>query len=591
MLVSRDDVVARMRQALKVTEPDLDTTIGSPVRKILDVVGESVAMAYADQHLLGYQYDIDSKQGADLDDYVAQFGFTRIPARRASGVVTFERQTASGADVLVPIGTQVATQGSSPVIVATVVPARLIVGETTIDIPARAAVGGATGNVAAGTLTRRVTPVNGIMSMSNYQPFTGGADAESDAQLRLRFKRTALRGMAGTEDMFLGVALDNDAVTHANVIGASKRRREQVEIVGGTATSTVPDAKYVYPDSAIFGANIDDGSILTPGVHYNFAPTAPPSITVLDPTQAPDGVYDFEFEYLPEASRNDPEGSPATTNRVDVYVNGRQDTPATEIAVFSTSRVFSNVAGDRLDAADFVRADGTHPNAGNYFIPLSFAPISIAPDSIRVGGIDYFVGSAYFMVLDDTNTGGTSNSLSGIEWVAIANGGVTEPTNGAALEFDYSYNSVPGDVERAMRTWRLITTDVRVHAATRILLRLNLAIIYLPGYSEATVRPQIEQVLSDTLGAIGFNNVVQVSDLLAVVHGVPGVDSVRFLTSDDDTDYGIERMSEADTLLSIYSTSSGSPRRAVDVIVGDDEYPVLHSVRLVQKAENTFGAG
>ena len=85
-MASAADVAAQMVAALALSEPELDTSIGTPVRKILDAVAEAVAEAYVDQHLVNYAFDIDSKQGADLDDFVLLFGFTRVPAQRASGI-------------------------------------------------------------------------------------------------------------------------------------------------------------------------------------------------------------------------------------------------------------------------------------------------------------------------------------------------------------------------------------------------------------------------------------------------------------------------------------------------------------------------
>jgi hypothetical protein len=63
MAITVNDIVSRMRAALSLSEPDLDTTVGTPTRKILDAVGEVIAEAYVDRSLLTYQYDIDSKTG------------------------------------------------------------------------------------------------------------------------------------------------------------------------------------------------------------------------------------------------------------------------------------------------------------------------------------------------------------------------------------------------------------------------------------------------------------------------------------------------------------------------------------------------
>src|SRR5690606_41875788 len=55
------------------------------------------------------------------------------------------------------------------------------------------------------------------------------------------------------------------------------------------------------------------GDFLPPGVHYEFDHTQnPPVITLLGPMA--DGVFELEYEYVPWASRNDPENG--VTNRV-----------------------------------------------------------------------------------------------------------------------------------------------------------------------------------------------------------------------------------------------------------------------------------
>ena len=82
---------ARMMQALGLSDPDLDTSVGTTPSKIIDMVAEQLAEVDSTQDLLSYRFDIDSKHGADLDDFVAMFGFSRLAARRANGVVTLFR--------------------------------------------------------------------------------------------------------------------------------------------------------------------------------------------------------------------------------------------------------------------------------------------------------------------------------------------------------------------------------------------------------------------------------------------------------------------------------------------------------------------
>lgn len=584
MAVGVNDVVSQMRALLSLSDPDLDTTVGTVTRKILDVVGEVVAESYLDRYLLDYQYDIDTKIGADLDAFVSLFGFTRLTARRAVGTITFER-TGSTTAVTIPVGSQL---GTNTVTVQTVVPAMMLVGDTSITVPAQAMLGGASGNIPANSLRLRQTPLDGVASFSNLTAFTGGTDPESDEQLRLRFKRTIFRNLAGTEQMFTAVALEDRDVTQVNVLGASRRRREQIQVTGGTATSTLPatSIRYVYANSSIFGANIDGGSILTPNVHYTFNPTSPPSITGISGA-VPDGIYDFEFEYIPAASRNDPTNG--VTNRVDIYVNGTRATEATETALWRTTRTFNATVGDPLNRTNFLRSDSTTPTVGNYFVALAFAPAIDASvnNQITIGAVTYTEGVDYWVVNDITAQGGTSRSLSGLEFLSAANGQTKAiPADGATFGADYIFNAIPRDIEQAIATWRLITTDVRVHQAKVVLLNVSMAVMLTPGLSLSAVQPAISSAISQYIATVGFGGVVQISDLLEVAHQVNGVDAVRLLTSSDNaTVYGVQRVSSTGAVLTTYSSGG----RAADVIINDDEVPALNAVTVVQRAQNSMG--
>lgn len=589
MAVDVNSVVSQMRQALLLSEPDLDTTVGTTVRKILDAVGEMVAESYVDRYLLDYQYDVDSKQGADLDDFVAQFGFTRLAARRATGTVTFERSGLADTLVIIPVGTLLGTDGAVPTSVITVVPAMLLPGDTSISVPAQALLGGAAGNVAVNALRVQQTPLMGVTSFTNQVAFTGGTDAEGDLQLRERFKRTIFRNLAGTEQMFVATALENPAVSQVNVLGASKRRREQVQVIGGTATSTIQGARYIYPNSSVFGTDLDGGAILTPGVHYTFNATVPPSITSIG-AGVPDGFYDFEFEYVSTASRNDP--TAGVSNRVDVYVNGESAAQANEVALWHAARVFNTTADDPLNRTNFQRLDSSQPVAGNHFLALSFAPVIDASlsDSIVIGAVTYIEGTDYWMVNDITREGGTSRSLSGIEFKSAANGQAKAlPAENTAVALEYAFNTVPRDVEEAVRSWRLITTDVRVHQAKQVRLNVHMAVILDPGLALASIQPQVYARLADYISRVGFNGVVQVSDLLEVAHSVDGVDAVRMLASSEPAAtgrYGLQVVSASNDVLDTNATSG----RAKDLLLGDDQVPNLNMVYLVQKAQNSFGA-
>jgi hypothetical protein len=601
------DVVAKMVASLRASDPNLDTSVGTPVRKILDAVGESVAEAYTDQHLITYFYDIDSKIEADLDDFVALFGFARIPAQRAQGVVTFTRpndSTAQSSAAIISVGTQVAALSQPPVYAQTTVSAVMDPGQLTVGVPVQALVGGSAGNLAAGAITTMAAQNSTITRVTNVNPLSGGSDQESDAALRARFKATVFRSLAGTEAMYRAVAMEvpqdrNDAFSRAveqvNVIGSTLRMREQLQLTSGRATISLTNAAFIYSDSVVVGADIDAGSTLTAGVNYTFTASNSTSgadatavLASIDATNMPDGFYDVYFEYVPQASRNDPAGvrfgQGAVNNRIDLWCTGAKPTQATQSIVVDRNRVFTPSPGPFFNQKFRMNAVSPIPPINRVFIPLAFGPILDVPDTISVGGTTYYEGSDYWIVHQDDAFGYTANSYFGLAWLASR-----APAQGATFSLTYTYNSVPRDVQDAINVWRLVGTDCRAHQGKQAQLRFHLAIMYDRRYNPAQVNTAIDTALSGWLSTLGFAANLQISDAIQVVHNVPGVDNVRFLTSTDDaTSYALTQMSPFQTnyQLGVYQRFG----RAADVLFDDATYPVFHSTRIVQRGINNFGS-
>jgi uncharacterized phage protein gp47/JayE len=607
---STSDVVANMVAALQASEPDLDTSIGTPIRKILDAVGEAIAEAYSDQHLITYQYDIDSKVGGDLDDFCALFGITRIPAQRAQGVVTFTRPNdqfaATTAAVIAP-GTQVLAQTNPVVYVQTTVGSILNPGQLSVDVPVQAVTAGASGNVAAGLLTTIASSVNGVTTCINANPLSGGSGQETDDDLRARFKATVFRSLAGTQAMYTAIAQSvlqdpatpsTFAVSAVNVIGSSKRYREQVQLVSGTATSTVQNAAYIYASNVYCGVDIDGGSFLIPGADFTFAPSNPSdrsnasAIVSSISANMPNGLYDLDFEYIPQSSRNDPGNTRfangAVNNRIDVYVNGSVPTVATQSVVFSNAVTFNNTtAGSAYYNAYFESSNVTTPTPPNgfIFVPLAFGPILSVPSTLSIASTSYTLGTDYWIVRRNDAFGLAPNSAYGLLWQTSR-----VPANGSSFSISYTYNKVARMVQDAIDQWRLVGTDAKAHAGKRVPIKFNFAIVYSRAYDPTAVNTAISTALSAMVNSIGFNAQLQVSDVLQTVHNVPGVDNVRFLTStDDSSSYAMCAISPYDgtTQTSVYATGG----RAIDVSFSDAQYPIFNSLRVIQRARNTFMTG
>jgi hypothetical protein len=594
-MASREEILGDMLASLRAAVPDLDVGIGSVMRKIYDPVAEAIAERDLDKYLYEYAYDIDAKQGGDLDEMVRLFGITRLPARRSYGEVTFSRNNPSAAAVRIPTGTQVQTDPELPpvAVVQTIVDATIPVGLTSVTVPCVASLAGADGNVSAGTLTFRRTALAGITAMTNTVAFTGGLDEESDTYLRRRFKETVFRNLAGTSQMYRGIALDVTEVTQANVIGATKRWIERVEIVSGAATTTVQDATYIVPDTGAIGADLTSGDILRESVHYtiNYG-VNPPTIAVIDGTAMPDGIYDVEFDYVPSASRNDLENG--ISNRVDVYVKGERAIEATATLVFDSARTFNNTSTDRFYRLKFKRRDESSPVLGNFFVPYPLVPVldpSIS-NQITIDGVTYTENTHYWLVHDVTSTGMAPRSFDGIEIRSQANGSpLVDPPDGDVFAVTYTWNEIPADVsQRINNTWRLTNQDAWVHSGLLRRLRFYFAAILSRGFTKEQVEASVATAISNYLDSLGFNTVLQASDILSVAHAVPGIDSIRFLTDDDDpTNYAIQRVNESGSVMETFAIGS-SPSQVSDVPFGDNETPVFDDLTIDVRAQNTWGA-
>jgi uncharacterized phage protein gp47/JayE len=608
---STADIVSNMVASLRVAEPNLDTSIGTPVRKILDVVGEAISEAYTDGYLINYQYDIDSKAGGDLDDFCALFGITRIPAQRATGIAVFTRPndtTAATTLVTIAPGTQLIAMTNPLVYVQTTVGAAMSPGQTSVGVPVQAVVAGAAGNVAAGLLNTLASSAPGVTSVINDAPLVGGLAQETDDALRTRFKQTVFRALSGTSAMYQAVAQSilqdpstpsTFAVSNVNVLGSSKRYREQVQIVGGTATSTLQHAAYIFADNVICGPDIDAGVILAQGTAYSFTPTNPTNgadaTTVLTALSGmPDGFYDLDFEYVPQASRNDPANTRwaqgGINNRVDIWCNGSIAQAATQSLVFTNALTFSATTTSPYYISNFVVYSDTVPTpaAGQIFIPLAYGPI-IWPafdQTITINGVIYNYGTDYWIVKQKSPFGDSARSLYGLIWTSTTG---RIPANGFAFTFNYTYNRVPSDVQNAIEQWRLVGTDALAHAGIPVQLQFNLAVVYDIRFDSTVVNTNINTALSALVDTLGFESELTVSQVLKTVSEVAGVTNVRFLTSTDNSvTYAITQISNYSTTQTGVFAYSG---RATDIFFADDHYPVFYASNLVAKANNSFMVG
>lgn len=604
-MASQSDISSQIVAALAASEPDLDTSVGSVVRKIVDAVAASISSATLDSQMLAYQYDVNSMTGAALDSFVQLFGMTRYPAVRASGTVTLTRSAAPDV-VTVPVASQVATADGT-VVVQTLAAVILEPGALAASVPVQAVVTGPSGNAPAASLTRLLTPVSEVTSVTNVAALTGGAAQETDTQLQARWKATVFKNIAGTSQMFLGIALNDPGCTAANVVDGATRYREQLQVQSGSAASTVPDAQYTYPSGQAVGHDIDNGDVAAPGVQYTWNSAAnPPVVQVIDSSYFPSGqLIDVSFLYMDKYSRNSP--AAGIYSRVDVWCAGQRPLPAAATVKFSNSVTFQASSASAWYAGSFTRPDGSSAAVGNVFVALPFGPIITVPSVLVINGTTYGLASAlhplgttsggveyaYQVIHRDGAYGWGPYSDFGLEWASS-----TQPAGGTPITVSsgYTYNDVPSAVQRQLENWRLAGTDVQAHQGIQLQLQFSLAIVYDPGIAQSVTRAAISTALSGYLSRLGFSSRLYPSSVLQAVEGVPGVIASRFLTGADYSSWnpsspnnfnvGIQQVHDG-VVTSSYVDSGGNP---TDIQFGAATMPAFGGTVLVTKAGNTLGA-
>lgn len=601
---SQSDISSQIIAVLAASEPDLDTSVGSVTRKIIDAVSASISSASLDQQMLAYQYDINSMTGAALDSFVQLFGMSRYPATRAVGTVSFTRGTANDT-VSVPVGTQVASEDGS-VVAQTLTAAILDPAALTGTAPVQVVTAGPQGNVPTGTLTQIQSPLSEVTAAVNINPLTGGANQETDTQLQARWKATVFKNMSGTSQMFLGIATNDPDCTAANVVDGATRFREQLQISSGAASSTVTDAQYTYPSGQVCGRDIDNGDVAAPGTQYAWNSAAnPPSITVIDSSYFPAGeLVDLSFLYMDVYSRNS--SSQAIFSRVDVWCAGTRPLAAATTVRYSSAVTFSSSSGSNWYTGDFVRPNGTPPAAGNVFIALPWGPILTVPPVLVVNGITYGLATqtfplgavsggvtyAYQVVHRTGAFGWSPYSDFGLEWAAAY-----QPTGGSAivLSEDYTYNDVPAAIQANLENWRLAGQDVLAHQGISVALQFSLAVIFDPGTTQSVTQAAISNSLQTYLSQLGFNGRIYPSSVIQAVEGTPGVIACRFLTGADypawnpananDFNVGIQQVFEG-VVMQSYVDANGNPQ---DVALGAAQLPTFGGTVIQARAGNTMG--
>lgn len=252
---------------------NIDLSPGSPPRQLIDIATIELADVWQSMEGTYYASYFEDAFGVQLDRILALAGVGRLPRRGATGEVVFSAETAPSRDIDIPRGTEISTErsGDEPQIPFKTTEAAILTSGTTqtdpvpikalepweTDVEERHL--GSDTNVAAGTITRIITPVSGVTDVSNPLPagdsgerddgstysFTYGRDRETDAELKARYENSlasggkaslqALKSNVFSADSSVGgVSIEeNNSMTDNTGSGGLPPKSFRVTVLGG----------------------------------------------------------------------------------------------------------------------------------------------------------------------------------------------------------------------------------------------------------------------------------------------------------------------------------------------------------------------
>lgn len=199
------------------TSPQL--TPGDPLLALIQGVSSQIVfIEYVVQQLVNVTR-AQTSTGGDLDTWMAQFNFTRLPASYAEGAVTLSVNSVHNNSVSAPVGAVVQTSGGAIQyqLVADTTQAAynattnsyvLPAGSLSITATAQALVAGSASNVQSGQLAQFASPPAGIDSVTNASAITNGIDPETDDAFRARFV-LYLQGLSKATASAVGAAIES----------------------------------------------------------------------------------------------------------------------------------------------------------------------------------------------------------------------------------------------------------------------------------------------------------------------------------------------------------------------------------------------
>ncbi len=152
----------------------------------LRVLAAELYNSYSALEYVKRQMNVKTAENEYLDNHALQRGLSRKSGVKAKGEVTFSLSSIIDTDIVIDKGTVVSTASADVKSFITDETVVLKAGSLSVKAKVTATKAGADHNVMKNTVCVMVTPPLFVSSVTNEMYFTGGADSESDDDLRQR---------------------------------------------------------------------------------------------------------------------------------------------------------------------------------------------------------------------------------------------------------------------------------------------------------------------------------------------------------------------------------------------------------------------
>ena len=246
--MTKQEIYTNLKQTFLSRQKKL-TAIDEPgvISAIFEAVAAELESLYAKVDETVNQAFIDTATGEYLDKIGALVGCVRKQGTKATGTLRFSRTEPATRDYFIPKGTRCRTPLQADrtyLSFVTAQDATLEAGQTYVDVPAEAVEVGEKYNVPANSILIFETPVMGIEHVTNPEPFTGGADPESDDEYRARIPLYLESLKRATKTALESACLSVEGVTSVTVEDGETPGTVVITVAGpsGAVDQTVLDA-------------------------------------------------------------------------------------------------------------------------------------------------------------------------------------------------------------------------------------------------------------------------------------------------------------------------------------------------------------